>query len=232
MKRGSHLFFVVIATLCGCDASHEGQAAESSVSAQNTKAESTDASASKMADRTVDDRNAAPMLETLLRSDDTLNTAKTRLGENAVVSVMIDGAEGETFPGWRLYPDDPGRTVDVVLDEAGQYPVALRVTMRESHWRRADGIGMGATSVELETRNGRPFEFYGFEWDYGGAITDWRGGRLDAKNGGRGTLRLCLPENAPGDYPSGDALFSSDDPRMRANPAVVCEISVTTGKGD
>ncbi|MCC7248509.1 MAG: hypothetical protein IT473_07795 [Lysobacter sp.] len=232
MKHAPHLIFVVIATLCGCDASHEGWAAESSVPAQTAKWESTDASVFKTADRPVDDKTAAPMLEKLLRSDDTLASAKTRLGEKAVVSVMIDGAEGETFPGWRLYPDDPRRTVDVVLDEAGQHPVALRVTMRESLWRRADGIGMDTTSAELETRNGRPFEFYGFEWDYGGAITDWRGGRLDAKNGASGTLRLCLPENTPGDYPSGDALFSSDDPRMRANPAVVCEISVTTGKGD
>ncbi|MFZ5638904.1 MAG: hypothetical protein ACOY82_20220 [Pseudomonadota bacterium] len=174
-------------------------------------------------------RTEVPAIETLLAPNDTLATAKARLGDANVREQELAGAEGETIAGWVLYPDDPTRTAEVFLDDANTHPALLRIGASESLWRRADGIRMGLTSVELQTMNGGPFAFYGFDWDYGGTITDFRGGRLDRKGALRGGLTLCPPQTAGEDYPSGEGTFSSDDPRMIAKPAVVCEFTVPIG---
>jgi hypothetical protein len=129
-----------------------------------------------------------------------------------------------------LYPDDAKRRIDVFLDEGGTHPASLRIAAESSPWQRADGIRIGLTSKELQAMNGKPFEFLGFDWDYGGAITDWREGKLAAANGGGGPVQLCPPESVPDHYPSGDSPFGSDDPGMRKSPATVCEFSVNIGE--
>lgn len=166
-----------------------------------------------------------PALESLLRPDDTLARVQARIGAAQVVAEELVGAEGETSPGWRLYPDDPERSVEVWLNESGQ-PQALFVRGPKSIWVRADGVRLGMTSVDLQAKNGRPFKFLGFEWDYGGAISDWRGGALAVGGNTHGPVVLCPPDPHPMDYPVGDSEFASDDPRMVTNPAVVCEFGV------
>lgn len=173
---------------------------------------------------------APATLETLLLPDDTLASAQARLGAANVVAQALDGAEGETYPGWVLYPDDAKRRIDVFLDEGGTHPASLRINAEGSPWQRDDGIRIGLTSKELQAMNGKPFEFLGFDWDYGGAITDWREGKLAAANGGGGPVQLCPPESVPDDYPSGDSPFGSDDPGMLKSPATVCEFSVGIGE--
>lgn len=170
-----------------------------------------------------------PGIDALLAADDTLAIVQARLGAGNVREQTLDGAEGETLAGWVVYPDEPTRTADVFLDEANAHPTMLRIRAPESLWTRADGIRIGLGSTELQAMNGKPFAFYGFEWDYGGAVSDFRGGRLDSGDAPRGSLTLCPPENAGDDYPSGDATFSSDDPRMIARPATVCEFTVPIG---
>lgn len=167
----------------------------------------------------------APVLDTLLRTGDTVATARARLGEAEVVEVDLPGAEGETAPGWRLYPNEDERTVEVWLNESGR-PQALYVRGSKSVWKRTDGVRLGLTTRELQAINGRPFKFFGFEWDYGGAISDWQGGTLAVDGSTRGPVVLCPPEPHPADYPVGDSEFSSDDARVLAAPAVVCEFGV------
>lgn len=169
--------------------------------------------------------DAAPTLESLLRPDDTLAAARARLGEAEVVEAELPGAEGETAPGWRLYPNDEARTVEVWLNESGR-PQALYVRGSKSVWTRVDGVRLGLNSRELQAMNGRPFKFFGFEWDYGGSISDWGGGKLAVEGGTRGPVVLCAPDPYPTDYPAGDSEFPSDDARMVANPAIVCEFGV------
>lgn len=165
-------------------------------------------------------------LATLIRTDDTLVSAQKRLGDANVVARELDGAEGETFPGWMLYPDDPARTVEVFLDESGAHPAMLRIRSETSTWTRADGIRIGLTTNELQAMNGKPFEFTGFDWDYGGAITDWHGGKLAPGERHAGAIRLCPPEETPDGYPSGDSSFQSDLDVVVAHPPIVCEYSL------
>jgi len=165
------------------------------------------------------------VLADLVQPGDTLEAVRTRLGLSNAVAGKVPGAEGEELDGWILYPDDPARRVSVYLDEAG-LPTMLKVEDEASGWQRADGVTIGMDSNALETRNGRAFEFSGFDWDYGGYINDWRGGAFAPQAQPIGSVRLCPPEFAEGvypeGYPSGDAAFASDDPIVKAHPPKVC----------
>jgi len=53
-----------------------------------------------------------------------------------------------------------------------------------SHWTEAGtGVRVGTSLGELNRLNGRAFEFSGFDWDfdwdYGGYVSDWKGGKLE-----------------------------------------------------
>lgn len=173
------------------------------------------------------------VLDTLLRSDDTLDTARARLGAPNIVPDTLPGAEGEAMAGWTMYPGHPTRELSVYLDEAGLHPASIVADEDVSEWRRADGVAIGMNSNELAELNGRPFDFLGFDWDYGGLVTDWNGGALARQGDPTGSVRLCPPEPIEGmpppDLPMGDAEFTSDDPRMQDAPGWVCELGVNLG---
>jgi len=222
---------LLVLMLCACDGKEPPAAPAADAAPAPTPAAAPEAPPSPAATPVDAAPNAAAApLETLLLPDDTLASAQARLGAANVVARELDGAEGETFPGWVLYPDDAMRRIDVFLDEGGKHPASLRIDAEHSPWQRADGIRIGLTSTALQTMNGKPFEFLGFDWDYGGAITDWREGKLAATNGGGGPVRLCPPETTPEGYPSGDSPFGSDDPHLATSPATVCEFSVGIGE--
>ena len=79
----------------------------------------------------------AQTLESLVRADDTLPSVRARLGEAAVMAVELPGPEGESASGWRLYPYEEARTVEVWLNETGR-PQAIFVRGSKSDWVRAD----------------------------------------------------------------------------------------------
>lgn len=169
---------------------------------------------------------AEPTIETLARPDDTLASLQERLGTANAVAQTLPGAEGEEISGWVLYPDDPTRKIEVYLDESGEHPDTLMVQGTATHWALPNGLRVGLDTKALQELNGKPFKFYGFEWDYGGTIVNWNGGKLDPGKAPHGGATLCMPENAPNDYPIGDAEYSSDDPRLANAPAVLCEFGV------
>jgi hypothetical protein len=159
----------------------------------------------------------------VIAPDDTLATLRARHGDAQAVAAKVPGAEGEELDGWLLFPDDATRRVYVYLDDDGR-PALARVLDRESTWRRIDGVHTGLTLAELAQRNGAPVGFMGFDWDYGGVVTDWHGGRLQ-RDPPLGGMQLCPPETEataePG-YPAGDGEFDSTNPWVVAHPPVVC----------
>ncbi|WP_462116346.1 hypothetical protein, partial [Lysobacter xanthus] len=114
-------------------------------------------------------------------------------------------------------------------DEAGRHPGML-IARDGATWTRADGVRAGLDTRALQALNGRPFAFSGFDWDYGGYVTDWKGGHL--AHGGRfvGPVRLCAPGSTPPGYPEGDGEFMSDAEAVRAAPPVVCEVGLALGQ--
>lgn len=153
--------------------------------------------------------------------DTTLPDLQRRFGTGNVKVEEIPGAEGESFRGVVLFPDDPRRRATVYFqDEKNLLGLAMvSIDEDQSQWKLASGVGIGMSLSELRRINGKPFTFSGFDWDYGGTIIDWHGGKLAPANDEAVSARIQLrmPQGDVGDkaYPQGDSRFSSDDPRWK-----------------
>jgi hypothetical protein len=89
------------------------------------------------------------------------------------------------------------------------------------------GIAPGDAMADVERRNGRPFDLAGFDWDYGGVVSDWHGGRfarLTADTLGFTAVRF-QPGRAAG-AASGEGTFSSASAAMRGADARVSDVTV------
>ena len=105
-----------------------------------------------------------------------------RFGEDARRETLEN--EGGPYPVIALWPDDPGKRLEVMFsDESMRKVASLRIAGETPQWTIA-GVGLGTKLAQLERRNGSPFEFYGFGWDYGGRVFDWKGGALGQLEGG------------------------------------------------
>lgn len=142
---------------------------------------------------------------------------RQRFGDGNVRVADVPGGEGETSRGILLFPDDPSRRAYLYFQDAQQLRglSLVRVMDPGSRWRLDSGIGIGTPLSTLVAMNGKPIRFSGFDWDYGGAISDWNGGRLEPAGDDpqRPLVRLTHGDAPPRSYPMGDAVFSSDDPR-------------------
>jgi hypothetical protein len=118
------------------------------------------------------------------------------------------------------------------------------VVILGSNWVGPGGVHVGSTIAEVEKANGRPFEFSGIGWDYGGIVHDWHGGALGAlkptTHGGPGNLRhdcrldivLDASPGAPEDPSfkwSGEKELQSDDPALAAAKIVVVKMMISYG---
>jgi hypothetical protein len=169
--------------------------------------------------------------------DTTVETLRKRFGDVQVKVGNVPGAEGEAFKGVILFPDDSTRRAYLYFqDEQALHGLSLmRVFEPDTRWRLDNGIAMGMTLDVLAKRNGRPIEYTGLGWDYGGTVTDlhdgaltppgndavmrsWKLGAKDAEGG--------AASNA---HPIGEGTFSSDDPRYpeQGRNVVVRELSIS-----
>jgi hypothetical protein len=144
----------------------------------------------------------------------TLENVRRRFGASNVRVGKVAGAEGEEFNGIVLFGSDPQRRVEIFFaDDANQRGIGtIRVTGAKSRWHFDNGLRLGTTLAELVAKNGAPISYSGLDWDYGGAINDWHGGRLDALSRGVPPMSIGLThgENASG-YPLGEDTYRSDD---------------------
>jgi len=165
--------------------------------------------------------------------DTTLEQLQQRFGADNVKVQQIPGSEGDTFRGVLLFPNDPSRRATLYFQNEKTLSGLSMVSVQEtdSQWKLASGIGIGTPLAEVRKKNGKPFTFSGFDWDYGGTITDWQGGKLQPANDNAVSARMQLrmPEGVSGDkpYPTGDSGFSSDDPRWADLGIAVGGISVS-----
>ena len=190
-----------------------------------------DAPAPIVADATP--RDDAWVLPGAFAPDRDLAWLRRRFGAANVRVGQVPGAEGELFPGVVLYPDDPTRRAYLYFqDETHLRGLSLvRVLDAPSRWRLDNGVQPGMPLAGLVALNGAPIRFSGFDWDYGGAIADWKGGRLAPRGDDpvRRGIQLGHGEAPTGSYPLGDAEFASDDPRYPrlGQVAIVGAISVS-----
>jgi hypothetical protein len=158
-------------------------------------------------------------------------------GRANVTREMVYIAEGDETPGTILFANDPARRAEIVWKDQRRYarPEWVRIP-RESTWT-AFGVRNGMTLAEIEKLNGRAFHLSGFDWDYGGMVTNWRGGSMDTIGGK--TCRVSVefeatyPENptkadeAAAEATGGDRQLISSSPHVKRMKPRVAEIIVS-----
>lgn len=132
---------------------------------------------------------------------------------------LVEGLKGQ---GVVLFPNDSLRRAEIYWDPEVDinHPAFVNIvgTGGKSEWHTNEGITIGTPIEEVERLNGIAFMLSGFNWDYGGTVTDWQDGKFNT------TLGLTF-EPAAGkvvpDSIQGDITLRSDDPRLRAVAPVV-----------
>jgi len=134
-----------------------------------------------------------------------------------------DIGEGFTEPGLALFPEDPTRRAYVYWRDTSDLTQPSRVLIMgaATRWCLPLGLTIGTTLEELEGLNGRPFEFGGLDWDSGGGVGSWSGGKLDIILGPgmrfRPTLVADCAERAGKAYGEivGEVIVASTHPAAR-----------------
>lgn len=158
-----------------------------------------------------------------------------KLGKaNVSVHDTVYGAEGMFSIGTIIYKGTPNEAHIVWKDTLNfKNPDYVEVGIIEPgqenkvQWYTTNGVKVGTKLTELEQINGKPFNFSGFGWDYGGSIVDWNGGNL-MNTDSTSYLSIILAYdyenqalNSVSEKVMGDKAFSSKDPNaQKLNPFV------------
>lgn len=109
-----------------------------------------------------------------------------------------------------LYPDTPNELHITWGDEARTKIYDIRFS-ENGDWRSAEGIKIGTTYEELNRLNGQKISFYGFGWDYGGAVL-WNDGKLEDS----GLQVFLTPANEPEDKFYVDRIIEASEGEIEA----------------
>lgn len=130
-----------------------------------------------------------------------------------VIRQQVGVGEGEMVAASIVFPGTPNELI-VEWQEGFEFKKISRIRIRKegAKWKTEEGIKIGTTLEELVEINGKDFNFYGFEWDYGGVTNEWEGGNISNQL----TVVLSTP-NQEAVFPelSGDGLFSSSNPKAK-----------------
>jgi hypothetical protein len=86
-----------------------------------------------------------------------------------------------------------------------------------TEWSGPNGIKVGDGIEAVERSNGGGFVLSGFDWDYGGVVTDWKDGQLGEQAPGCKTVaRFERTANLEDVKVSGEGAHASDSKGMRA----------------
>lgn len=111
-------------------------------------------------------------------------------------SILYPGTADELLITWK--DDDRTQLHQLRFDKNGR-------------WKTKNGIKVGTTYNELVHLNGNSIKFYGFGWDYSGAV-DWNGGRLADSH-----VRVFLtPEDPPAGKFIGDQIVEATPEEIEA----------------
>ena len=142
-----------------------------------------------------------------IKEDTTEADVKRIYGAANVKRTEQHVGEGETIDALVVYPKTPD---EFTIAWHGDKPEIDRITVIGKNWHSREGIRIGTTLADLVKTNGKPINFYGFAWDYGGTVSNWNRGKLQTFDDSV-VVRLTPPENWDSDDLIGDSEFSSDD---------------------
>jgi hypothetical protein len=154
----------------------------------------------------------------VIRTDKT-ELLRESIGPDYAHRVIQQGEEGMgLYPGLYVFGGQPDRSLQ--SSQTGE--IICGSDYENCHWHLEKPFALIMTLGHLQRLNGRPFLFNGFEWDFGGVVTSWEGGRLEKRwPGAKEHVVVCK-----GDYPdrlTGDGTtVRSDDPDLqKANCSVL-----------
>jgi hypothetical protein len=147
-------------------------------------------------------------------------------GKVNVTRETVYSPDAEEFDASVVFPRDPARRVEVVWwDEKARKRLAM-IRVRGPGWSGPQEVRVGMTLDAAEAANGGPFALHGFGWDFGGVVTDWKGGAFARLPGGCNLL-LAFKDTASEAAPEevmGEKVFTSDMPAIKAVKPRVWEI--------
>lgn len=148
-------------------------------------------------------------------------------GAGNVVEQTLPGVEGESYTATVVYPNDPARRAEIVWRDAAARTGAASVIVAgpQSRWVGPHELSIGDTLAEIERANGRPFQLWGFGWDYGGWVSDWQGGAFASADACNVRARFQARGDA-NTHALGEAAFMSNDSAVRAADASVSEFGL------
>ena len=154
-----------------------------------------------------------------ITKESTKESLTAHFGADKVREESIYLVEGTEAPGLAIFPDDDPTRVEVTFGAKGTVEV-VQISGEGSLWATEDGITLGSQVSDLERVNGAAFELTGFGWDYGGNVSDWKGGKLQGLNLNLQTEMEGLSEEEAASI-SGDQVVKSDSETLKkANPTV------------
>ncbi|MEO5815613.1 MAG: hypothetical protein ABIT20_10070 [Gemmatimonadaceae bacterium] len=181
---------------------------------------------------------AADSADDGIRASDTEDSLRLRFGAANVIQAWLYEAEGDSVKGTTIFPDDSTRRIEVRWSdvEGRRHPARAEIAEGQSRWVVYPNVSAGTRLAAIERLNGRPFDMSGFEWDYAGAVINWRDGHLDSLWGTRASgqksvwVQFAVDEPADPALTSkviGDHEYSSASPPMRTLNPRIRQISVT-----
>ncbi len=119
-----------------------------------------------------------------------------------------------------LYPETEDE-LHITWEDEGKSKIHDIRFSGNGKWKTDSGVQIGTTYDELNKMNGKDISFYGFGWDYSGAVL-WNEGKLE--NSG---LRVFLsPENEPGNKYYGDRIIKASPEEIEAMNLKVSSIMI------
>ncbi|MBS1956444.1 MAG: hypothetical protein JST89_19815 [Cyanobacteria bacterium SZAS-4] len=149
-------------------------------------------------------------------------------GAKNVKRQKVSLGEGETADGTVIYPNDAKRRVSFVWKNIKKRdtPETIFVCDTPSQWALPNDITTGTRLLDLEKLNGKPFKLSGFDWDNGGTVLSWNGGKLESalksKSGKVSATLQLVPtaKNYPDELIGDKEILSSNKNMRKLNPAV------------
>jgi hypothetical protein len=145
----------------------------------------------------------------------TFNELQTTFGKANLQDTINYGAEGmDSFVVTKVYANTPKEIViNWQLDKFHHAIGTVDCLQENSPYHTIDSLKIGSTLEKLLQVNGKKINFYGTQWDYGGMITSYNGGKFDKVNI---FFRLDSHPDASNKI-MGDHELNTDLPLVKAN---------------
>jgi hypothetical protein len=179
-------------------------------------------------------QNGAITCSSPVAPKDSAKSLTQRYGKDAAIA-ELPGAEGEKYKGVVLFPRARDQRIEISFAGNAMNAAAglsIRHAGKGSRWNIA-GVSIGSSLADVQKANGRPFVVSGFGWDYGGFVTDWKGGALASLQPGgcRIMLRFDKEAGAPANLLGDGVKVASDNASLRKWGPVVTEMGVNFPSG-